>query len=396
MTEMVTLDPTITDPEQIVTRVLAGCMRQGDTHVHIEPGETGYRLRCRRGDELRPAGTLSRSNGERLVAAARALARLSDPCLPEDGYFVVQSVAYGVTTIPVLEGQALVISRGLPDRYPDLDQVLSDHQRTAYFEALSREKGLILLTGPMATDSVQAALAYHGLHFLQQLNGPDYPVATVEWVARGTLENVTRVVVSQREGITFHGSLKRLAEFGTKAFRVGELHDLATAEEAMRLTTQRRRIIVAGISGTGDAASALVRLVDMGVPVSVIADSVRLVLALRVFRKLCSACHKPVQVPRYSLLASGFPEGEVGDSLTLWEADRHGCKECTGGFSGLRYICQAMPISKGVRAALIGGCQCVDDIDEASSADGARTMKQEILEAVRSGSIQLADADLAH
>lgn len=286
--------------------------------------------------------------------------------------------------------------RGEPDRYPGLDEILPDHQRRAYFETLSREKGLILLTGPMATDPAQAALAYHGLHYLQQLHGPDYPVATVEWAARGSLENVTRVVVSHKEGITFHGSLERLAELGTKAFRIGELHDLATAKEALRLTTQRRRIIVAGISGTTDAARALVRLVDMGVPVSVLADSVRLVLALRVFRKLCPACRKPVQVPRYTLLASGFSEDDVGDSLTLWKTNRQGCKECTGGFNGLRYISQIMPMSKRVRTTLVNGFQYANDIDEAASADGFRTLKQEILETVRLGDIQLVDADLAH
>ncbi len=396
MTELLELDPAITDAEKIVTPALARVMKECDSHLHIESGETGYRLRRRHGDELRLAGTLSKSSGERLVAAVRALARLSDERIPEDGYFVLQSATYWVTTMPVIGGQALVISRGQPDHTPALDEILSDHQKRAYFEALSREQGLVLVTGPMATDSVQAHLAYHGLRYLRQSHGPDYPMATVEWAARGNLKDVTRVVVSAKDGITFAGSLTRLAEHGTKAFRVGELYDLATADEAIRLTTERGCVIVAGIPGTRDIASALVRLVDMGVSVSALGSAVKLVFSLRVIRKLCLACRKPVQVPRYALLASGFSEDEVGDSLTVWEADTEGCRRCKGGFDGLRHVCQMVPMSESVRKVLVNGFQYVRDIDEAAAIDGARTLKQEMLEAVRSGEIQLVDADLTH
>ena len=187
---------------------------------------------------------------------------------------------------------------GLNHREPTILDLLDDRQRAAYEQALSREQGLILAVGP--TDSGKAALLYHGMRMLRRLRGQSVPMATIEWAMRGHLEDAARVVVSSKDGVTFDSALKRLASDGTKAFLVGEIHDFAIATEAVRLTTQRRRLILSTLH-TQDAPHALERLLNLGVPAASIGESVVLVFALRAVRKLCPECRKLLRLPPHAL-----------------------------------------------------------------------------------------------
>ena len=271
---------------------------------------------------------------------------------------------------------------------PTIVEILDDQQLAAYQQALSRERGLILAVGP--THAGKAALLYHGMRMLRRLRGQHVPMATVEWVIRGSLEDATRVVVSREDGITFDSALKRLADQGTKAFLIGEIHDLATADEAVRLTTQRRRLILSTLH-TVDAPHALERLLNLGVPAQAVGESVVLVFALRAFRKLCPACKKPLRLPPPSLRAAGLSESEISDSLVLWEPNREGCGECQGGFQGRHYVCQMMRMTDAIRAALAEGD--VREISRVATREGMKPLRSELIDAVKAGHVWLPDIE---
>jgi type IV pilus assembly protein PilB len=271
---------------------------------------------------------------------------------------------------------------------PTVADILDDRQLAAYQQALSREQGLILAVGP--TYSGKAALLYHGMRMLRRLRGQYVPMATVEWVVRGSLEDATRVVVSRDDGLTADSALKRLADQGTKAFLVGEIRDLAIADEAVRLTTQRRRLILSTLH-TVDAPHALERLLNYGVRPEALAESVVLIFALRAFRKLCPACKKPLRLPAPSLRAAGFSEREIADSLTLWEPSREGCGECDRGFRARHHVCQMLQMTDAVRAALPEGD--IREIRRVATHEGMKPLRRELLEAVKAGNVWLPDIE---
>lgn len=398
-------DPAESDPTKIVNQLILGIIQSGANHLHIEPYEAGGRVRVRHHEALHAVGDLPLSVTSQVVRRFKEMSGLdlAECRVPQDGYLIINlmsdqeggnktSFHFLVRTIPVMEGEKVVVSRvSGKENEPTLDDILNDHQKSAYIQALSHEQGLILAAGP--TGSGKAALLYHGMRMLPGLRGEDIPMATIEWAIRGKLQDATQIVVSSQHGITFDSAMKRLAEQGTKAILVGEIIDLATAEEAIRLTTQRRRLILSTVH-TQDAPQALARLLTLGVPIEKISESVRLVFALRAIRKLCPACKKPLRLPRASLLAAGFAADEVSDSLTLWEPDRQGCEQCENGFRGRHYVCQMMPMTDGLRAVLSSEDYSIRALEKVAMQEGMRTLRQEFLDAAVAGHIRLGDADL--
>lgn len=398
------IDPAISDPRKIINQLILSVARSDATHLHIEPYEAGCRVRVRLNDTLETVASLSKPVASQVVDRVKVMAQLdvSERRVPQDGYFVAHlaldregrhpaSVTFLVSTIPLIDGEKIVIVRAPPNESePGIDDILDDHQITAYVEALSREQGLILVAGP--TGSGKAALLYHGMRMLPRLRGEDIPMATVEWVRRGGLDGATRIVVSAQNSVTFDSAMKRLAEDGAKAILVGEICDLAAAEEAIHLTTQRRRLILSTVH-TIDAPQALQRLLNIGIPGTRIAESVMLVIALRAMRKLCPACKIPTQMPRAALLAAGFAEGEIPVSPIMWEPNRQGCAECVNGFQGRHYICQMMRITDDVRTALVSDACNAREFEQAALREGMKTLRQEALVAALAGHIWLGDAE---
>lgn len=398
------IDPAICDPQKIVDQLIEAMMRSGATHLHIEPHKAGCRVRVRLNGMLKTVANLSEPIASQVAHRLKGMARMGDheARVPQDGYFVVHlasdregrhpaSVTFFVSTIPLINGEKIVIVCAPPNESePAIDDILDDRQIAAYVEALSREQGLILVAGP--TGSGKATLLYHGMRMLPRLRGEDIPMATVEWATRGRLDGATRIVVSSPKGVTFDSTMKRLEERGTKAILVGELHDLAAAEEAIRLTTQRRRLILSTLH-TQDAPQALQRLLNLGIPGKRIAESVVLVFALRAMRKLCPACKIPVQMPRAALLAAGFADGEIPVSPIMWKPNRQGCDVCVNGFHGSHYICQMMPVTDSVRTALINEVGTALELEQVALREGMKTLRQEALVAALAGHIWLADAE---
>ncbi|TCO43125.1 type II/IV secretion system protein [Dokdonella fugitiva] len=290
--------------------------------------------------------------------------------------------------MPPTSVQPSLMHMSAPDHGPTIVDILDERQRRAYEQALSRERGLILAVGP--TNSGKAALLYHGMRMLRRLRGAHVPMATIEWVARDRLDDAMRVVVSSKDGVTFDSALKRLADDGTKAFLVGEIPDYATAMEAVRLTTQRRRLILSTVH-TLDAPHALQRLRSIGVPVDGIGESVVLVFALRAVRKLCPECREPLHLPPHSLEVAGYSDDDIAEGVTLWRPNRDGCVYCTNGFRGRRFVCQMLPMTDGIRGALVDAD--IHAIRRTAMAEGMRSLRKELLDAARAGDVWIADVD---
>jgi 8-oxo-dGTP pyrophosphatase MutT (NUDIX family) len=187
-----------------------------------------------------------------------------------------------VSTLPASHGEKVAIrvldARGavlaldamgfLPDELGRIESLLDCRE------------GLILVTGP--TGSGKTTTLYAALRRLQQggLN-----IVTVEDPIEYRLTGIIQVQVNERAGLTFASALRSIMRQDPDVLLIGEIRDRETAEIAIQASLTGH--LVFSTLHTNDAASAVTRLVDIGVAPYKIATALKGVLAQRLVRRLC-------------------------------------------------------------------------------------------------------------
>ena len=172
------------------------------------------------------------------------------------------------TSAPLLSFRKSRLPRDIADRVTQL---------------LSLPQGMLLVTGP--TGSGKSSTLYSALNVLRK---PAVNIVTVEDPVEYVLPGINQVHVNARAGLTFASCLRSILRQDPNVIMVGEIRDLETAEIAMK-AAQTGHLVLSTLH-TNDSISAMVRLLDLGIPEYLIASSVTGILAQRLVRKLCS-CH---------------------------------------------------------------------------------------------------------
>src|SRR5690606_20141110 len=155
----------------------------------------------------------------------------------------------------------------------------------AFRHALAEPNGVILVTGP--TGSGKTTSLYAGLSLL---NDGSRNILTVEDPVEYAIEGIGQTQVNSRVGMTFAAGLRAILRQDPDVVMVGEIRDSETASIAVQASLTGH--LVLSTVHTNDAAGAIVRLRDMGVEPFLLASSVRLILAQRLVRKLCTECRR--------------------------------------------------------------------------------------------------------
>ena len=273
---------------RLVDDVLAEGIAGRASDIHIEPEERGIVVRHRVDGVLKKVRTLPRAVAPSLVSRLKILCGLdiADRLRPQDGRarVAVNGVAIDlrVSTLPASHGEKVAIrvldARGavlaldamgfLPDELTRIESLLDCRE------------GLILVTGP--TGSGKTTTLYAALRRLQQggLN-----IVTVEDPIEYRLAGIIQVQVNERAGLTFASALRSIMRQDPDVLLIGEIRDRETAEIAIQASLTGH--LVFSTLHTNDAASAITRLVDIGVAPYKIATALKGVLAQRLVRRLC-------------------------------------------------------------------------------------------------------------
>ena len=150
-------------------------------------------------------------------------------------------------------------------------------------ELISKNQGLILVTGP--TGSGKTVTQYSALN---QLNEPERNILTIEDPVEIPMEGINQVSIHPKAGLTFASALRAFLRQDPDIIMVGEIRDGETAEIAVQSALTGH--LVFSTLHTNDSASAITRLVDMGVEPFLISSSVLAVVAQRLVRVLCDHC----------------------------------------------------------------------------------------------------------
>jgi type II secretory ATPase GspE/PulE/Tfp pilus assembly ATPase PilB-like protein len=339
---------------RLVDQLIAEGIHAGASDIHVEPEEQGIAVRHRIDGVLRQVRSLPRSVAPSLVSRVKILSGLdiADRLRPQDGRARVavtgMVVDLRVSTLPASHGEKVVIrvldgSAGLRT----LDAIgFAAAELRRIRGLLEQREGLVLVTGP--TGSGKTTTLYAAL---REIQARGVNVVTVEDPIEYRLPGIVQVQVHERAGLTFGAALRSIMRQDPDVILVGEIRDRETAEIAIQASLTGH--LVLSTLHTNDAASAVTRLIDIGVPGYQIATAVKGVIAQRLVRRACAAC------------------------------DAVGCDACeNAGYRGRLAIAEILAASPEFERRVAAGAP-TESIAEAARAAGCITLWESGLELVR-------------
>jgi type IV pilus assembly protein PilB len=334
----------------LITRAVE--MRASD--IHIEPQEKGVGVRVRVDGLLQDLERLPKWTQGALTSRIKILASLdiAEKRLPQDGGFRVElesrRIELRVSTLPVLYGEKVVIrildQERSAFRLDTLGLTPSNLERLQRYG--QRPQGILMVTGP--TGSGKTTLLYA---LLQHIHTVTKNVITVEDPIEYTMAGINQVQVDEKSKKTFSAILRAMLRQDPDIMMIGEIRDLETAQIAFRASITGHLIL--STVHTNDAASALTRLIDLGLQPYMVASSLIGVVSMRLVRLLCPRCRDRYVPSGEELRVLGVPPMD-GTDLTLFRPV--GCDHCVqSGYRGRTGVFEVLEMNEPLRLLMATG-----------------------------------------
>ncbi len=370
---------------RLVDHIIAEGIQQRASDIHLESQEGGAVVTYRIDGVLRQAMQLPRAVGIPLVSRVKIMSGLdiADRLRPQDGRARVSvngaRVDLRVSTLPASNGEKVVI-RILDSRSTVLSLEglgLGEKELARVLHLVNLREGIILVTGP--TGSGKTTSLYSALRTIQARG---VNIVTVEDPVEYKLTGVVQVQVNEKAGLTFAAALRSILRQDPDVVLVGEIRDHETATIATQASLTGH--LVLSTLHTIDAASAVARLIDIGVEPFKIAAALKGVVAQRLLRRLCTHCKIPATESVPERLQRWIPEGSQ-----IFKAV--GCAECSNmGYRGRMAVMEVM-ISDSEVERRIAAADSTDAIAEAARDGGMRTLWESGVEQVLSGTTDIEE-----
>ena len=277
---------------RMLNALLTQAARDGASDIHIEPYERHSSVRFRVDGSLREVVQPNRALHAALISRLKIMADLdiSEKRLPQDGRISLRlgtrAIDVRVSTLPSAHGERAVLR--LLDKSESklsLEAVGMQGDTLHRFEGLiGQPHGIILVTGP--TGSGKTTTLYAAL---SQLDASQGNIMTVEDPIEYELPGIGQTQVNPKIDLTFAKALRAILRQDPDIIMIGEIRDFETAQIAIQASLTGH--LVLATLHTNDAASAVTRLIDMGVEPFLLSSSLLGVLAQRLVRKYCGSCH---------------------------------------------------------------------------------------------------------
>ncbi len=251
-----------------------------------------------------------------------------------------------VSFLPTVHGEKCVLRvLDKSNLSASMDKLGIDAETFIRFKAaVDAPHGLILVTGP--TGSGKTTTLYSALN---ELNGPQYNIVTVEDPVEFQLPGVNQVPVKKEIGLTFASALRSILRQDPDIIMIGEIRDTETAEIAVESALTGHQVL--STMHCNDAPGAISRLDDMEIAPFLISSAVILAAAQRLMRKICSSCKEPVTYPDKMFQDLGIDPNYFQDH-PLHRG--RGCERCkNSGYAGRLAIIEAMTMTDEIRKLVI-------------------------------------------
>jgi type IV pilus assembly protein PilB len=372
---------------RLVNQIIAQAVEQGASDVHMEPTGNELRVRFRIDGVLVESATVQRRMVLGVISRVKIMSDLdiSERRIPQDGRVGLSidghHIDLRVVTLPSVHGESVVM------RILDKDSVVmsldklgmaeAEHER--FERAFGQAYGAVLVTGP--TGSGKSTTLYAAL---QTLNSVEKNIITIEDPVEYQLDGITQVQVNPKAGLHFHTGLRSMMRADPDIIMVGEIRDRETAQIAIESALTGH--LVLSTLHTNDAASAITRLVEMGIEPFLVASAIDCVVAQRLARKLCQHCKERQIISSDVLRANG-----IRSQFDMEAYGPKGCPRCgMTGYRGRVGLYEVMTVGDEIRKLALSRAPA-NEIADVAVRQGMRLMRDDGLEKVRLGMTSIAE-----
>ncbi|MFM2068916.1 MAG: hypothetical protein RLZZ584_3825 [Pseudomonadota bacterium] len=355
---------------QLVDWLWNYAFEQRASDIHLEPRREQCAVRLRIDGVLHTVYNMPQTVMAAVTARVKLLARMDvvERRRPLDGRIKTRSPKGGevemrISTLPTAFGEKLVMRIFDPETTvkPVAELGFAPADAARWEHLVAQTHGIILVTGPTGSGKTTTLYAT-----LKRLATDEVNVCTIEDPIEMIEPAFNQTQVQASLDLGFADGLRALMRQDPDIIMVGEIRDLETAEMAVQAALTGH--LVFSTLHTNDAASAITRLIDLGVPAYLINATVIGVLAQRLVRSLCPACRAPDPATDATTLAAALPRLAAFDDAFATDAPftphrAVGCESCRGtGYRGRIGLFELLMFDEAMRQANREGSQSTPDL----------------------------------
>jgi type II secretory ATPase GspE/PulE/Tfp pilus assembly ATPase PilB-like protein len=380
-----------TTAEQALQWVLHRSITAGASDLHVEKYYNMARFRGRIDGELVTLFSAPEEMLPRYVSLIKNYSNMSqERQSAQDGRFSLslgkRRVDCRVSAIPCRKDQQKITIRYLEKEggVRKLSELrLSKRNLELLQAAMSRDQGLILITGPTGSGKTTTLYA-----LLNSVNGENVNIQTIEDPIEYEVEGLNQTQTDPVHDIDFAQGLRRLMRADPDVILIGECRDEETASAAVNAALTGHLVLTT--LHANDCLRAVSRFISMGVPPYLLADSLALSQAQRLVRRLCPQCKSMAPVTEKQRATFAANKVPVPDSVThFFEAQ--GCPDCREtGYKGRIALMELCPFNHEL-ADLVAVNAPQGEMRKIATGMGLRTLYQEGLQQVIEGETSLEE-----
>jgi type II secretory ATPase GspE/PulE/Tfp pilus assembly ATPase PilB-like protein len=241
--------------------------------------------------------------------------------------------------------------------------------------------GMVLTTGPTGSGKSTSIYA-----ILRILNTRDINITTIEDPVEYRVRGLNQINVNTKTGLTFAAGLRSILRQDPNVVSVGEIRDGETANIAVNAALTGH--LVLSTLHTNDAATSMVRLVDMKVEPFLAASTVNVIIAQRLVRKICKDCVTTKQIARTELIGifnKAWVDKHTQTQETVTVSYGAGCKKCgMTGYAGRVGIFEVLLVSPRIKDLTVKKASS-DVLNSAAIEEGMTLMGEDGLIKILNG-----------
>ena len=359
---------------RLVNSIFLQAIEMNASDIHLEPQETGLRVRYRVDGVLREIAHIPKKVRPAVISRVKIMSEMdiAEKRVPQDGRIPLKAgnreIDLRVSTLPTTYGEKVVarlLDKSGMQNYRIEQLGFHPENLKKFRSALRNAYGMLLITGP--TGSGKTTTLYAALN---QINTVERNIVTVEDPVEYMLVGINQTQVNVKAGMTFAAGLRSILRQDPDVIMVGEIRDGETADIAMRAAITGH--LVLSTLHTNDAAGSIGRIVDMGVEPFMVSASVLGVVAQRLVRRICKDCKEAYQLPE-NASERHFMGLDPKAPVTVYRGS--GCTRCgNSGYKGRVAVHEVMMVGSELRP-LISSNQPADIIKLKAIETGMITLK---------------------
>lgn len=378
---------------EIVDEIIKDALSYRASDIHFEPRLEHVSVRFRVDGALREAGTIPKEYYDNVLNRIKVESgmRIDEHLASQDGAMQGASnehkVDLRVSLIPTVEGEKIVmrVLGSYVENFTFADIGFDDIHRAIVERNVAKPFGMILTVGP--TGSGKTTTLYS---LLKVLNKSDVNITTIEDPVEYKMAGTNQIQVNEASGMTFAKGLRSIVRQDPDIILVGEIRDQETAEISVNAALTGHLLL--STFHANDAATAMPRLIDMGIEPFLLASTIEIIIAQRLVRRICSNC-------RYSLPADEAVASIKATGIDLrryFKADDNiyagkGCNVCSGsGYNGRAALFEIIEVTAEMQELMLHS-PSNQEIEKLARSQGSSPMFDDGIRKVKSGLTTLSE-----